>query len=508
MVMHGPVGWAKPVIFCLLCLFILCACSQAPRESLRFGLSAMPVTLDPRYATDATSARIIRLLYQQLTDFDEHAVPRPALATWQVIDPIHYRFELHRPRPYFSDGTPLRASDVKATYDSIRDDLTASPLRGGFVNITAIEAVDDDHVDFYLRHPDPLFPGRLTVGILPARLIVSGHPFSRQPVGSGPFEWVRWSEESTLTLRRRQDGQVIEFVAVSDPTVRVLKLLRGEIDMVQNDLPPELIAYLRGRPEVKVKEGRGSNFAYLGFNMRDAVTGQLVVRRAIAHALDREDIIRYVLGQTARRAAGIFPPEHWAGLRYAAGIDYDPGLSRRLLVQAGFGPDHRPVIVYKTSNDPVRLRLATIIQHQLADVGIDVRLRTYDWGTFYADIRSGNFQMYSLMWVGAKLPEIFRYAFHSHSVPPAGANRGFFASAVADTLIEAAEDAPTIEAQAGPLERLQEDLLDELPYVPLWFEDHVFVARSGVTGYEIAPDGNYDSLQNITRIEWPMVSGQ
>jgi peptide/nickel transport system substrate-binding protein len=84
-----------------------------------------------------------------------------------------------------------------------------------------------------------------------------------------------------------------------------------------------------------------------------------------------------------------------------------------------------PRIVYTTSTDPFRLRLATIIQHQLSAAGFEVELRSYDWGTFYGDIRAGRFQMYSLMWVGIKLPEIFRYAFHSESRPPVGANRGF-----------------------------------------------------------------------------------
>lgn len=478
----------------LLLVVWLGGCSQPAHESLRFGVAVMPVTLDPRYATDAASARINRLIYQQLADFDEHALPEPSMADWEVLSPTHYRIALKDGRSAFSDGSVLHASDVKATYDSVMDERIGSPLRIGLANIASITVVDDDRVDFELRQPDPLFPGRLTIGILPERLIVSGHPFNRGPVGSGPFELIDWPDEARLSLRRRKDGQIVEFVAVSDPTVRVLKLLRGEIDMVQNDLPPELVEYLRGRSEVRVQEGRGSNFAYLGLNMRDPVTGQIAVRRAIAHALDRESIIRYALGQTARPAAGIFPPEHWAGLQYIHGIGYDPPRARRLLAEAGFGAGHRPRVVYKTSTDPVRLRLATIIQRELSEVGIDVELRSYDWGTFYADIRSGNFQMYSLMWIGAKLPEIFRYAFHSASLPPVGANRGFFVSTAADRLIEEAEGAQAVEAQIDPLERLQRYLLEELPYIPLWYEDHVFIARANVSGYRIAPDGNYDSL--------------
>lgn len=488
---------ARPAI--LLCLVLaLAACADAPRDSLRFGLASMPVTLDPRFATDAASARINRLLYRQLVDFDERAMPVPDLAVWQQPGPLHYRFRLSGEGTRFSDGTRLTAADVAATYRFVLDERNGSPHRLSLANISALEVVDDDTLEFRLAQADPLFPGRLTLGILPRRLIESGHPFNRAPVGSGPFAFVDWPDEARLRLRR-EDGQLLEFIAVQDPTVRALKLLSGEIDMLQGDLTPELVTWLEQRGEVRVERGRGSNFAYLGFNLRDAVTGDARVRRAVAHALDRDAIIHHVFGDSARPAAAILPPEHWAGSDDLAAPAHDPAAARRLLEEAGYSNGHAPRIVYTTSTDAFRLRLATIIQRQLVESGFEVELRSYDWGTFYGDIRSGRFQMFSLMWVGIKLPEIFRYAFHSDSLPPAGANRGFYVSALADALIEQAETAPTPEAQRAPLARLQALLLEEMPYVPLWYEDHVFIARPDIEGYRIAADGNYDSLATVVR---------
>jgi peptide/nickel transport system substrate-binding protein len=475
------------------------ACSRTPHTGLRFGLPVMPVTLDPRFATDAVSARIDRLLYQALVDFDASAMPRPALADWQEVSPTVYRFTLKTPRAGFSNGERLTARDVKATYDSILDERNASPQRLSLANIEAIAVEGDEVIEFRLRRPDLLFPGRLGIGILPADLIAAGHGFNRGPVGSGPFELAAWPDEGRLQLRRRSDGLALEFVAVADPTVRVLKLLRGEIDMLQNDLPPEMIAYLKGRPEVAVTEGAGSNFAYLGFNLQDAATGRPEVRAAIAGALDRAAIIKYVLGGAAHLADSILPPDHWAGNPALTPVPYDPAGARRLLAQAGYGPEHPLRLVYKTSTDPFRLRLATIVQSQLSAVGIQVELHSLDWGTFYGDIKAGNFQMYSLLWVGIKLPEIFHYAFYSASIPPDGANRGRFASPLADRLIEEAEAADTLAGQAERFRALQTDLLAELPYVPLWYEDHVFVARRGVEGYRISRDGNYDGLIYVTR---------
>jgi peptide/nickel transport system substrate-binding protein len=290
---------------------------------------------------------------------------------------------------------------------------------------------------------------------------------------------------------------VFEFLHVPDPTVRVLKLLRGEIDMVQNDLPPELIAYLFKNGGVQVLRSRGSNFTYLGFNLNDGVVGRLGVRQAIAHALDREAIIKYVLGDAARPATALLPPDHWAGNPILAPYRYDPARARALLKEEGFDSKNPARITYKTSSDPFRIRLATIIQRQLAQVGIDVDLRSYDWGTFYGDIKAGRFQMFSLTWVGIKTPDIFHTVFHSSAVPPNGANRGRFMSAVADRMIETAEASSNLETQTKHYRDLQAYLLEQLPYVPLWYEDHVFVARRDIVGYTLAVDGDYDGLMQV-----------
>ncbi|MCP4043643.1 MAG: ABC transporter substrate-binding protein, partial [Gammaproteobacteria bacterium] len=399
----------------------------------------------------------------------------------------------------FHDGTTLTARDVEATYASILNPDSASPHRASLGRIVRIEVVDDDTLDFYLEQPDPLFPGRLVVGITPAGRIAAGHPLHNQPIGSGPFTFLDWESEGRLRLRRESDGQVVTFLRVPDPTVRVLKLLRGEVDLLQGDLPPELLAWLNNRHDVQVRHERGSNFTYLGFNLQDPVVASRPLRLAIAHALDREEIIRYVMGGAARSASALLPPDHWAGNSALLPNTHAPGESRRLLAELGYSSSNRPEITYKTSSNPFRVRLATVIQHQLKEVGIDVDIRSYDWGTFYGDIKAGRFQMYSLSWVGIKMPDIFRYVFHSDSVPPVGANRGRYVNTVVDSLIDRAEGEPDLERQALLYRELQAYLLHELPYVPLWYEDHVFVARQNIHGYKVAMDGNFDGLLSVRR---------
>jgi len=491
-------------LFCILLLVAavlsVSACTRPADDAIRFGIASDPANLDPRFATDATSARINRLLYRRLVDFDENIRPVPALATWVELTPRHYRFTLKAGRKPFHDGNPLTARDVAATYRFILDPANASPHRSALRLIERIEVIDDDTLDFYIEHPDPLLPGYLVIGIVPAAAIAGNHPLHRDPLGSGPFRFSAWPEPGRLQLIRRSDGQVVEFLRVGDPTVRVLKLLRGEIDLLQNDLSAEMLDYLDQQADIAVSYRPGSNFSYIGFNLQDPITGRIKIRRAIAYAINRQAIIDHLLGGHARTAAALLPPNHWAGNPELVPIEYDPERARQLLKQAGYSADIPLHLQYKTSTDPLRVRIATVIQQQLADIGVDMTLSSYDWGTFYGDIKSGRFQMYSLAWVGIKTPDIFRYAFHSASQPPEGANRGRLEDARVDALIETAEKALTLEGQANAYRAVQARLLEQLPYVPLWYEDHFVAARDSITGYRLASDGNYDGLNFVQRV--------
>lgn len=489
----------------LLALIVALALTQigcaerTDTDAIVLAVTQAPANLDPRLATDATSERVNRLLYARLVELDEAGRPSPGIAHWEQLSPTRYRFELKPDLPPFSDGRPLSSVDVAATYRSILDQALASPHRAPLALIERIEVLDERRLAFHLTEPDPLFPAYLSIGILPAALIAEGHPFQRQPVGSGVLRLVDWPTADRLLLERRRDRQLLALVRVKDPNVRVMKLLRGEVDLLQNDLPPELIRLLRERPELQVLTAPGSNFSYLGLNLDDPVTADLRVRRAIAHAIDREAILRWLFHDQGRLAEALLPPEHWAGTAALQPYAYDPAQAERLLIAAGFGRERPLQLSYKTSSDPFRLRLATVLQAQLAAVGIDLRIESYDWGTFFGDIKAGRFQLFGLTWVGIRLPDIFRYVFHSASLPPDGANRGRYRNVEADRLIDAARREPALQRQAELYRQLQALLHQDLPYVPLWYEDQIAVLREGLSGYQLAADGSYDGLGFVER---------
>jgi len=152
---------------------------------------------------------------------------------------------------------------------------------------------------------------------------------------------------------------------------------------------------------------------------------------------------------------------------------------------------------FKTSSDPTRLRLATIYQSQLKKIGIQLNVQSYDWGTFYSDIKKGRFQLYSLAWVGVKSPDIFQYVYDSKAIPPNGANRGRYRDAQVDELISQAIQAKTLKQQAKLYRALQRRLYQTLACMPLWYEDQYAVMRQGLSGYQLYADGRFDGLMNM-----------
>ncbi|MCU7917413.1 MAG: ABC transporter substrate-binding protein [Candidatus Thiodiazotropha sp. (ex Epidulcina cf. delphinae)] len=488
--------WSHAILPTLLLL--LTACGEPADRILRMGLASAPLNLDPRYTVDATAERINRLLYQRLIEFDARSMPTPGIADWQRLTSRHYRIRLNARAGPFMHGRRVDADDVIATYRYVLDPDKVSPRRTTLTLIESISKVDALTVDFHLSRTDPLFPAYLTLDILPADLLAKSHDFARLPVGSGPFVLHAWPEPGKLLLQRRNDRQLIELLEVKNPTVRVLKLLRGEIDLLQNDLSPELIGYLASKSSIELQRRFGSNYTYIGFNLQDPHTGDPRVRRAIAHAIDRQAIIDRVMAGAARRAEALFPPEHWLGSGQLTAHGYDPATARRLLSEAGFGAGNPLRLVYKTSSDPYRIRLATIIQSQLKAVGIEVDLRSYDWGTLFGDIKAGNFQLYSLSWVGLRTPDSFRYIFASDSLPPMGANRGRYANSLVDDLLRRAEAAGALPKQAVLYQRIQQQLHEDLPYVSLWYEGQVSAQGERVRGYRLMADGNYDGLAQVS----------
>ena len=506
-----------PYLLCVtIALSLTVAACRSPSTDrspgyLVVGIESNPLHIDPRYSTDANSVRIGNLIYNSLLRADERSHLQLELAQhWSMAGDRTYLFDL-RQNVAFHDGRPLTAADVKFTYESILDAGSLSPKRGLLRPIEAIDQTGSHQLRFRLRGTHAPFVEQFTLGIVPAGSAKMAHAEREPPPGSGPFRLQALASGEKVTLAANPnywEGPPrlagVTFKIVPDALVRVLEFKHGAIDFMQNDLEPDLLPWIQSNTGAGVEMHQGTTFQYIGINMTHPILRHQKVRQAIACAIDRESIIRHLLKGTASEASGLLSPLNWAYDHGARRRPYDPERAKQLLDQAGFmdpdgaGPQPRFRLSFKTTNIDLRRRIAEAFKEQLLRVGIELELRSYEWGTFFSDVKNGNFHLYSLAWVGIEDPDIHYQIFHSASVPPHGDNRGRYSNPEVDRLL--AQGRATLDRNERKIiyRDIQRRLAEDLPYVPLWWWKNVIVKKPAVRGFVAYPDGELISLKGAS----------
>jgi ABC-type transport system substrate-binding protein len=497
----------------ILCAIVLSGCgrSKPPANTVVMLIENSPNSLDPRVGTDAVTERITPLLFDSLVQRNESFGLEPDLATsWQTPNPLTYIFHL-RSGVHFQNGHPLTSRDVKWTLDSVLNGTIISIKAGAYKSITSIDAPDPSTVIIHLSQPDPALLWNLcsnAIGIVPYG---SGRDFWQHPIGSGPYRLVSQEVDKDVVFERSQNYwgpqphiERIRFNVVPDATTRALELEKGSADVAINALPPDMVEALKHKSKLVVEDGPGSEVEFLVFNLRAPYLRDLRVRRAIATAINRHLIIHSLMRDLARPANSLLPAQHWAWTDDLQHYPYDPAAADALLDSAGYkrGSDGiRFHIGLKTSTDETTRLLAVVLQQQLAQIGIALDLRSYEFATFYSDLIHGAFQMAPSRWIGGnEQPDIFRYTYSSASFPPHGGNRGFYANPELDALIKDAAGTLDQSRQRADYIKVQQILARDLPTIDLWYIDTVIVHSRRLKGVHTSPSGDFNFLRSA-RIE-------
>jgi peptide/nickel transport system substrate-binding protein len=365
-------------------------------------------------------------------------------------------------------------------------------------------------VDFVLKQASGSFLPNLVFKIVPDG---AGRDLRQRPVGTGPYAFVSYIVDDRLEMTAFRDyfeglprnrGMVLKIVP--DDIMRGLELRKQTSDLVVNDLVPDMV-YQLNKEGLALTKSPGVDYQYVGFNLRDPILKDVRVRHAMGHAIDRQAIVDYLRRGLATVADTMLPPTNWAYEPDVTVLDYDPDRARALLDEAGYsdpdgrGPRPRLSLSFKTSNLEFPRLQAAVIQQNLKVVGIDLDIRAYEFATMYADILKGNFQMYSLQWVGGALadPDILRRVFHSQQTPPTGFNRGHFSDPEVDRLIDEASRA-TDQANRRRLYGLaQKRIAEAAPYISLWHRTNFALSQPQLNGIQLSPQGDFTFLRNVAR---------
>ncbi len=397
---------------------------------------------------------------------------------------------------------------MKGTLDFIANPANKSPKRGALRLLSSIETPDAATVVIHLSEPYASFTVNLiatAIGIVPAN---AGADFSRHPVGSGPFRFVRQSQDEEVLVERNPEYfrgapslNRVRFRVVPDAVVRALELRKGSADLEMSSLSPDIIPVLARQPELAVTDRTGTNFSYLGFNLEDPVLSHREIRQALALATDRNALIRYLLGGQAKLTVGVLPPDHWAAEVNVAQYPYDPAHAEQVLDAAGFPRKQDGVrlhLTLKCSTEEQARLIGAALQEQWRRAGIQLEIRPLELATLFSDVAKGTFQMTYQRWVGANTdPDFFEYAFSSKRFPPDGANRGHYRNARIDALTDQIRVEMNQEKRKALCSEVQKILADDLPYLPLWFNDVVSVHRRSLGSLDLPSTGNYNFLTTL-----------
>lgn len=494
---------------------MLAGCRPAVDDSqtLRFLIESSPNNLDLRQGTDSQSERVGGLIYDPLVRKDDHYNLQPWLATsWERPDALTWVFHL-RGGVRFHDGKAMTADDVAWSLQSMTNGAVLTAKGGAFADVVGVRVRDPLTLVVTTSRPDESLLFNLSDGLFGVVERGAGRDEGLHPVGTGPFRFVSQVQDKEVVVERNGNywagapkiGRV-RFEVVPDNITVALEMRKGAADVESNVLTQDMVHALRATPGLVTETAPGARVDYATFNVTDAVLRDQRVRQAIACAIDREALIAALWRGHAQPAETLLPRGHWAAAGGStsdgaelAQYPHDVERAKRLLDAAGLRPGKDGVrlrFTLKTSTDETTRLEAQAIQAQLREAGIALSLRPAEFGTFYADITKGAFQMYMLRWIGSNEdPDIFRYTSATASFPPKGANRGRFSDARVDALLQQAGSSQDEAVRRRAYVQVQQRLAEELPTIPLWYPDNVVVHSARLRGVTLNAGGSFDFLR-------------
>ncbi len=370
--------------------------AQAAKNSVTLGMALEPPHLDPTAGAPAAIDEIVYAnLFEGLTRIDSTGAVQPALAeSWSVSeDGKTYTFKL-RTGVKFHDGTDFNADDVKFSLDRARGEKSTNAQKGLFKSITAVEVVDAETVKVSLSSPAGNFLFNMGWGDAIIVGSESAENNKTTPVGTGPFKFSKWAKGSSIELVRNDNywgsEKVLEkavFRFIPDAAAAVAAMLAGDVDGFANFPSPEAIPQFKADPRFTVVIGSTEGETILSTNNKKKPFDDIRVRRAIAHAIDRQAIIDGAMFGLGTPIGTHFAPHHPAYVDNVNKYPRDLAKAKALLAEAGYPDGFKATI--KLPPPTYARRGGEIVAASLREIGIDLEIIPEEWGPWVKNTFKG-----------------------------------------------------------------------------------------------------------------------
>lgn len=487
----------------------LVACGGAPpSRRLVLAIESAPLTLDPRGAFNTDTAKVQQLIFDTLVTKGPDFAFAPGLAESWASSPdwTEISFQL-RPGVRFHDGRELTSRDVVFTFGSLASGGFGKS--SAFAAVERVEATGPLTVRFVSKRPNPgLLVDLVAVGILPEG---SGPEAARSPVGTGPFRVVTpYVGEGDLVLEHFDDFagghpaiDGVDVRVLPDASTRAAAIEAGEVDLAVNPgFAPDAYARfdgVEGRARIETSPGGGVQFVVL--NTERPGLADVRVRRALSLAVDRELVVRKLLGGRARLASSPLPPGHWA----AADIEplpFEPPLAKRLLsdIQSSTPLPSIELMTLPTTADR---DLAAVLQESWRAVGVETTIVSVERAVFAERLAKGDFGAAIHRFTGGnQFTTIFKGAFHSRSIHDREGTRGElnyarFTDPELDRMIDSADLLTDRGQRIQAYAAIQRRIVDAVPWILLWHPDNVAVAGPRVGAFTLDRSGDFFFIRAV-----------
>jgi len=463
--------------------------------------------------TDASSHEAAGYVFNGLVRYDKNLKLEGELAESWEVSPDGKRITFHlRKGVRWHDGVPFTSDDVMFTYRRMIDPRTPTAYGEDFRQVKRASA-PDPHT-FVVEYARAFAPALASWGmhVLPKHLLenypdISKSPLNKKPVGTGPYRFVEWKTGEKVVFDASPDyfegkpyiSRVITRV-IPDQATMFLELKAGGVD-IMTLTPPQ---YVRQTETAEFAKSfnkykyTASGYTYLGFRLSHPFFKDRRVRQAIAHAADKKALIDGVLLGLGQEATGPYKPGTWAYNPDVRKYPHDPLLAKALLAEAGWtekdgglvkdGQPFEFTVLTNAGND-ARAKTAAILQQNLAEVGIRMKIRTVEWAAFINEfIDKRKFDAVILGWNITPDPDQFDI-WHSSKTGPKELNHVGFANPEVDRLLDEGRSTFDIEQRKKAYFRIQAILAEEQPYVFLYVPEALPVVSNRFRGIVPAPAG-------------------
>lgn len=495
------------------------------------ALIGSPPNLVPYLAADSAASAIAGNLYHALLTYDANLNLTPQLAESFTVAPnnLSITFKL-KPNLTFADGSPLTSADVSATFHALIAPDTKTPYADDYLRVAKFETPDP--LTIRVTYAEPFAPALSSWAgllVMPAKIIAqtksfNDTPLKNTPLGSGPYQLTRWRRGQDLLLSTNPHSYEKPYITqlymrvLPDQSTQWLELKAGNLD--ETSLTPLAYTRLTDAPWFKNNYNTyrylGSAYTYMGFNLKDPLFQDKRVRQALSYAVDRQGLINAALFGQGEPLASIFKPGTWAYNTKLQPYAYNPQKALQLFAEAGWhkGPDgllHNAkgetfhFTLSTNQGNETRLKTAQILQKFFADVGVIMDIRVQEWSTFLTNtINPRAFQTVLMGWTLPVEPDPFD-VWHSTKTKPSEFNLVSFNNKEADAAIVASRATFVQSERKVHLDRLQEILADEQPYLWLYAPYALEAVHKRVVGIKPAPAGiGYNSVEWYVPKPWQL----